>query len=249
MTVIDLNRTVGELVTERPARSRIFEQLGIDYCCGGRKALADACAEQQLDPATVVRMLAATEQTTDQSAAVDAGAMRLTDLCTHIEQTHHASLRRELPRLDQITGKVASVHGERDPRLVEIRRVFVDFAAELNSHMMKEEQILFPMIRSLDQEETAPEFHCGSIANPIHQMEMEHDSAGDALARFRTLSDEFTPPDWACNTFRAMFDALRELEADMHQHVHKENNVLFPRAIEMQRAKTPPHRALANFER
>lgn len=130
------------------------------------------------------------------------------------------------------------MHGERDPRLRDIRRVFVTFAAELGSHMMKEEQVLFPVVRKLESEDGMPGFHCGSISHPIRQMEAEHDNAGDALRAFRELSDRFTPPDWACNTYRAMLDALRELEADMHQHVHKENNVLFPRAIEMERAKS-----------
>src|SRR5690606_19143685 len=111
-------------------------------------------------------------------------------------------------------------------------RVFLPFRAEMESHMMKEEQVLFPMIRQLESSVSAPEFHCGSIRNPIRAMEHEHDSAGEALGEFDRLSGHYAPPPDACNTFRAMLDGLRELELDMHQHVHKENNVLFPRALE-----------------
>jgi regulator of cell morphogenesis and NO signaling len=130
-----------------------------------------------------------------------------------------------------MTHKVAAVHGEGEPRLRDIREVFVAFQEELTSHMMKEETILFPMIRQIENADGPVAFHCGSLANPIRVMEHEHDNAGDALVRFRELTDDFTPPVWACNTFRAMYDALAGLEPNMHQHVHKENNVLFPKAL------------------
>jgi regulator of cell morphogenesis and NO signaling len=115
--------------------------------------------------------------------------------------------------------------------LHEIRKIFVQFAGEMSAHMMKEEQILFPMIRRLEQSASPQAFHCGSIANPIRQMELEHHGAGDALDRFCALTDGYTPPAWACNTYRAMVHALGQLQRDMHQHVHKEDNVLFPRAL------------------
>lgn len=230
MTLLDANLTVGELVRERPARARVFEQARIDYCCGGRVPLAEACAKQGVD---VDQVLDALRDLDRQSVSfVDADAMGLTELADHIEQTHHVYLRSELPRLDQITAKVASVHGETEPRLVEIRRVFMSLQDELTSHMMKEEQTLFPIIRAIDKADGPVASHCGSIANPIRQMEHEHDIAGDALAQLRQLSDDFTPPDWACNSFRAMFASLEELEGDMHQHIHKENNVLFPKAAD-----------------
>lgn len=233
MTPNSAQSTVGDLVKDRPARSRIFEQLQIDYCCGGRLTLADACAKRGLDVDAVLRQLELSD-TADaaEPALVDADRMGLGELADHIVHTHHAYLREELPRLDMLTQKVVAVHGKGEPRLRRIRDVFVQFEMELSDHMWKEEQILFPMIRQIETAQTAPDFHCGSLANPIGQMEREHESAGDALQQFRALSDDYTPPDGACNTFRALYEALAGLERDMHQHVHKENNVLFPKALQ-----------------
>jgi regulator of cell morphogenesis and NO signaling len=160
--------------------------------------------------------------------------MTLTELADHIEATHHAYLKEELPRLDSMTEKVARVHGEHEPRLAQTRQAFLALKAELEPHMMKEERILFPIIRQLEQADGPLQFHCGSVANPIRQMEHEHDQAGNALAILSESTDRYTPPDWACNTYRAMLDSLARLESDMHQHVHKENNVLFPKAIRME---------------
>ena len=229
MTPLSTQSTVGDLVKDRPARSRLFEQLKIDYCCGGKRPLAEACAASGLDVAAVLRQLGLAEAA--DTNLVDADAMGLAELANHIIGTHHAYLKEELPRLDFLTRKVVSVHGDGEPRLGRIREVFVELQAEMSEHMFKEEQILFPMIKQIETAETTPDFHCGSLANPIRQMEREHDSAGDALTQFRELTDDYTPPDWACNTFRALYEALANLERDMHQHVHKENNVLFPKAL------------------
>jgi regulator of cell morphogenesis and NO signaling len=167
----------------------------------------------------------------------DVAAMSLTELADHIEQTHHAYLHSELPRLDEMTEKVASVHGERDPRLHQIRQIFLALAAEMSGHMMKEERILFPMVRQLDASETTPTFHCGSLANPIRQMESEHTQAESALDDLRELADGYAPPDWACNTYRAMLDALARFDHDLQLHMRKEGEVLFPRALEMENKK------------
>ncbi len=238
--VLSPEATVGGLVAAKPGRSRIFEQLGIDYCCGGKVALAVACDKKGLDTNTVIQMLAAFDSLGAAPAeAVDPAGMTLAALADHIEQTHHAYLKTELPRLDFITEKVSRVHGDHDPRLAEMRTAFVGLSQEMLSHMQKEEHILFPMIRRLEQSRNASILHCGTLANPIHQMESEHDSAGGAMARMRELTDNFTPPAWACNTYRAMLDALAQLERDLHQHVHKENNVLFPRALEFEQSLAP----------
>ncbi len=230
---LDLQTTVGELVKERPGRSRVFEQLQIDYCCGGGESLAAACSKRGLDAPTVLQLI---QQSDAQSAPgdealVDADAMSLTDLADHIEQVHHTYLKAELPRLDAMTKKVLEVHGESEPRLADMRRAYAALYQELASHLMKEEQILFPMIRQLESSTRVPAFHCGSVANPIRQMGYEHDSAGNALAIMRESTDGYQPPEWACNTYRAMLDGLKQLEWDLHQHIHKENNVLFPKAI------------------
>jgi len=237
--------TVGQLVREQPARSRVFESLDIDYCCGGRLSLEDACRLNGLDPAQVRRRLAECDD--ERRSAVDSfdlpidvDAMDLCELVSHIEQTHHDYLKDELPRLARVTEKVARVHGDRDPRLHKLRDAFESFWDEIVPHMMKEEMVLFPMIRKMERHLEAhevqilPTFYCVCIASPIDQMIDEHDRAGEILAEMRELTDGFVPPDWACNTYRTMLDSLRELERDMHQHIHKENNVLFPKAIELE---------------
>lgn len=238
MTNINTKDTVGSIVAKQPALARVFEQFEIDYCCGGKLPLEDACRAKGLDTLCVVDALARLGDETDAKTHVDAASMTLTELADHIEQTHHVYLRSELPRLDAMTEKVASVHGDKEPRLHEVRETFLALAAELSSHMMKEERILFPMARQLEACETAPAFHCGSVQNPIRQMEHEHDEAGAALERLRNLTNSFTPPEWACNTYRAMLDALAQLERDLHLHIHKENNVLFPRTHELEQAKS-----------
>lgn len=237
--------TVGQLVRERPARSRVFEMLNIDYCCGGKLSLEDACRRRGVDPDEVRRRLAESDVQVDQYSdsyeqPIDADAMSLSELASHIEQTHHAYLKSELPRLDRMTEKVARVHGDRDPRLHELRKAFELFRDELIPHMMKEEMVLFPLVRTLELHQLSlsakpfTPYFCGTVANPIRQMEHEHDHAGLALAAMRELTDEFMPPTWACDTYRAMLDGLAGLERDMHQHVHKENNILFPKAIDLE---------------
>lgn len=230
----NLETTVGEMVVQRPGRARVFEKLGIDYCCGGKKPLELACRDKGLDTAAVLRQLAEAEQ--ERSAVEqDWAARSLTDLTRHIEQTHHAYLKQELPWLDQISQKVALVHGKKHPEMLRVREIFVNFKAELDSHMMKEEQILFPLCRGFESQQALPN-HCGSVRNPIRVMIAEHDDAGAALEQFRGLTHDYTPPAEACNTYRALLEGLRQLELDMHQHVHKENNILFPRAIQAEAA-------------
>lgn len=174
---------------------------------------------------------------TGAETLVDAASMSLTELADHIERTHHVHLDAEFVRLDDLTAHVASAHGDKDARLREVRSTFLTLAAELSEHMTKEERVLFPMVRQLEANETAPRFHCGSLANPVRQMEREHVDAGSALARLRTLTDAFVPPEWACEAHRALLASLSAFERDMHQHIHKETDVLFPRALEMERQK------------
>jgi regulator of cell morphogenesis and NO signaling len=237
MQTLDANTTVGNFVRENPNRARVFESLGIDYCCGGKVSLDQACRKRNLDVDTVLRQIEQSDQSGRSESLVDADAMTLTELADHIETTHHAYLKEELPRLDFMTEKVARVHGEHEPRLAQTRQAFLALKTELEPHMMKEERILFPIIRELEQSNGPLQFHCGSVANPIRQMEHEHDQAGNALAILSESTDRYTPPEWACNTYRAMLDSLARLEADMHQHVHKENNVLFPKAIQLEQSK------------
>jgi regulator of cell morphogenesis and NO signaling len=241
-TTSKLQTTVGQLVTERPGRARVFEAFGIDYCCGGKKPLAQAIEEKGLEQQTVLRMLDVFD---DQQAAAGTGAgagvaerdwskSSLATLADHIEQTHHAYLKNELPRLEYLVNKVANRHGSHTPSLIDLACVFAPFKLELESHMQKEEVILFPICRQLERATSPQQFHCGSVQNPIAVMIREHDDAGDALKRMRELTNDYTPPLDACNTYRALFDSLHELEQDMHRHVHKENSILFPKALELE---------------
>lgn len=231
MQAILPSTSVGQIVAERPQLARIFEELQIDYCCGGKRPLADVCRELGLDAADLARRLANEEAAATSS--VDWNSARLTSLCDHIQQTHHDYLRRELPRLSALLDKVVSAHGARHAELVGIRSTFGELRAELEPHMMKEERILFPAIRFLEANRQA-QFPFGPLANPIRVMVDEHDHAGDALARLRKLTHDYSPPADACNTYRAMLEGLATLERDMHEHVHKENNILFPRAASLE---------------
>jgi regulator of cell morphogenesis and NO signaling len=226
-----LETTVGQLVIDRPARARIFESFGIDYCCGGKIPLAEAIRKKGLDEKTVLGVLDAFDDATPQ-AERNWGDASLTELADHIESTHHAYLKEELPRLDFMVHKVANRHGDHHAELVEVAHIFDAFKAELESHMMKEERILFPLCRQLEKASGPQSFHCGSVQNPIAVMIREHDDAGDAMARMRKLTNDYTPPLDACGTYRAMFDGLKQIEQDMHRHVHKENSILFPKAVE-----------------
>jgi len=230
-TIDKLQTTVGQLVTERPGRARIFEAFGIDYCCGGKRPLVDAIREKGVDQQTILSVLAAFDEQAPRTER-EWSAATLTELADHIEQTHHAYLKQELPRLEFLVNKVANRHGGHTPTLVELADVFNAFKAELQSHMWKEEHVLFPLCRQLDGASAPQQFHCGTVENPITVMIREHDDAGDALKRMRALTNGYTPPIDACNTYRALLDSLRELEQDMHRHVHKENSILFPKTLQ-----------------
>ncbi len=217
---IDRNTTVGKIATEYPAATRVFDRHGIDFCCGGGKPLADACGATDVDT-----VLAEIEKEISGSTAAperfdDAPLDRLIE---HIIDTYHKPLAAELPRLEQMTAKVLDVHGEKNPKMFsEVHSTFLQLKAELDKHMMKEEQILFPMILSGQ----------GAMAHgPITVMEREHESAGDALRHLRQLTGDYNVPEEACNTWRALWHGLAELETALHEHIHLENNILFPRAL------------------
>jgi len=242
MSAFEVDDRVGDIVVRRPALSRAFERAGIDYCCGGRKTLDEACREKGLDSKAFAAELERAISPDGEEAVVDVAAMSLSELVDHLERTHHVYLRSEFSRLDGMSQKVVSVHGEKDSRLQQVREVFLGLADELTGHMQKEEQILFPMVRQLEASKNAPVFHCGTLANPIQRMQFEHDETGSALEKLRELTDGYTPPEWACGTYRGLLDGLAHLEWDTHQHIHKENNVLFPRALDMEARKSPAPR-------
>lgn len=240
MSALSPEMTVGDLVKERPSRSRVFEKLGIDFCCGGKMPLSQACAKKKLDVQDVIKQLEQDDQQTDAigTSRLDPNAMSLTDLADHIQHTHHAYLKQELPRLSAMVHKVASVHGQHHAWTIEIDQIYQRFAEDFQSHSEREERMLFPMIRQLDalgEDGRLPEGF--SVARPIQVMEQEHDETGDAIEKMSNLSNGFAPPADACTTFRAMLEGLKYLELDTHQHVHKENNILFVKALALEAKK------------
>jgi len=221
------DRTVGEIVAENPSQARVFQAFGIDFCCHGGRTLREACTLKGIGLESVIEQLEAANA--EKTAPEDNPALLPpVELIEHIVDKHHAYLRSELPRIQAMAERVATVHGGHTPSLVELSLVFRSMAEELNSHMMREEQILFPAIQALCAGGTTM-----PLDGPVACMLQEHDDAGEALAFMRKLTNGFTPPPEACNTYRALFAGLAELEEDMHRHIHLENSVLFPKAIAM----------------
>lgn len=224
---------VGQLVAERPARACVLESFGIDYCCGGKTTLEDACRKKGVRVEEVLEKLFAADQKEEPNAH-DWTKVKLKDLVEHIVTSYHEPLRQELSRVAQLTDKVARVHGDNHPEMVKVREVFNQFKAQLELHMQKEEMILFPGIVSMETTGSPQHFGCGGgIDHPIEVMGQEHDEAGEALCTMRQLTHDYTPPEDACSTFKVLLFSLAQIESEMHQHVHKENNILFPRALEL----------------
>ena len=224
--------TLAAIIDANPATAGILEHHQLDYCCGGQRTLEQACAERHLDPVAVLAELEAVQP----EAAPDWTTMNPAALVDHIESTHHRYLHEELPRLTALTDKVVGVHGTRHPELHDVEATFTELRDDLEPHLMKEERVLFPMIRELAAATTAPTFPCGSLANPIRMMLLEHDRAGELLATLRGTTGGFEPPTDACASYQALYRGLAEVEADTHLHVHKENNVLFPAVLALEDA-------------
>ena len=229
--------TVREIALEQPTAIHVFEQFGIDYCCGGRKPLAEACAARNLEIDSVLAALEEAEK--KPGIEIDSWAEKsLESLSSHIVARHHAYVRRELPRLGQLAEKVVNRHGSTKPELPVIAAILMQLHEELIQHLAKEEAMLFPYIVALEQSVSLgaarPQSCFGAVVNPIAMMTQEHDAAGSLLSEIRRLSGNFTTPEDACPTFHAFYDGLEEFEQDLHQHIHLENNILFPRAIELE---------------
>lgn len=223
---VDAATTLGALVNTSPGAARVLESVGLDYCCGGQRPLSEACAEKGIDPDDVLRRLAETEN----GEQVDWAGMGTVELVDHIESTHHRYLHEELPRLVALAQKVASVHGERHPELVALAGDVVELHDDLEPHMMKEERVLFPLIRSLEDPAAGPPPM--DPAGPISVMMAEHDVAGELLERIRARTGDFEVPADACASYTALYQGLEAVEHDTHIHVHKENNVLFPAVLD-----------------
>jgi len=241
MSVIT-EKTVRELALENAAATRVFERLGIDYCCGGNRTLEQACNAANISVDQVLKSLEEAQQSSPaNSKDRNWQTEPLGDLISHITTTHHTYTRNQIARLGPLFAQVCSVHGNNHPELSQLRDIFTGLAQELTVHLMKEEMVLFPYIVRMEEAviEKAPILPppFGTVQNPVAMMEHEHESAGHALHALREISQGYTAPADACVSYQTLYKALAELEADLHQHIHLENNILFPRAIEMEKAR------------
>src|SRR4051812_7544489 len=231
-----IEKTVRELAVENPAATRVFERLGIDYCCGGGRTLDDACRVAGI---TVDRVLAELDvPQAVPSSDRDWSQEPLAELTGHIRNTHHVYTRDALARIPALIEKVLAAHGSRHPELRRIQSLFDTLAQELSPHLMKEEMVLFPYIVRMEEAAVAGEppipAPFGTVANPIRMMEHEHDEAGGVLRELRAVSNGYSAPADGCLTFQTLYRALAEFEQDLHRHIHLENNILHPRAVELE---------------
>ncbi len=233
------NTQVKDIALSSPSAREVLEDAGLDYCCGGGKSLQDACLHADVTAEEILSRLR------ENSKHVSPGEVNwtsapLNDLTRHIREMHHQYVRAAIPRIRTLLEKVKAKHGESHPEIADIQDNFAKVAQEMTAHMQKEEQILFPYIDALQRAANgsglveAPFFQ--TVRNPIHAMMKEHDVAGELVKQIRKASSGYATPADACTSYKALYQDLKGFEADLHQHVHLENNILFPRAVEMEAA-------------
>ena len=231
-----IEKTLAEIMTDNVRSAIVFEEFGLDFCCRGNRLLKDACFEKNVDWQKVALEL--TNLSQNGGGKENPNEWQLDFLVDYIINNHHQYVRRMVPIITLHADKVASVHGKNHPETIRIADLFLAVRQELETHMMKEERILFPQIKqmALAQKENIQFFLSpfGTIQNPIRMMEYEHTSAGDVLYQIRDLSKNYLHPDDACNTFKALYSELKEFEVDLHKHIHLENNILFPKSVELE---------------
>lgn len=229
--------TLADIVKSDFRAARVFENYNLDFCCKGNRPLSDACSDKKLNADTVLLEVNSVLNDTPLDKSQDDWA--IDELANHILNTHHVYTKEMLPIIFAHSQKVSEVHGKNRPEVVEIAEIFSRVHDELNSHMMKEEKMLFPFILSMAEAEknnthsAPPPF--GSVSGPISVMEREHVEAGDGFFRIRELSNNFSAPEDACSTYVVLYQELNEFENDLHRHIHLENNILFPKAIELEK--------------
>ena len=232
---------VKDIALSNPAARQILEDAGLDYCCGGGKSLHEACLHADVPAEEILNRLRENSKHVSPNEANWATAA-LSDLTRHIRERHHRYVREGIARLQPLLDKVEAKHGKNHPEIADIRRLFTEVGREMIMHMQKEEQILFPYIDALEKAASThgsmePPFF-QTVRNPIHTMMKEHESAGELVKQIRKVSSEYKAPADACTSYKALYQDLQAFEADLHQHVHLENNILFPRAVEMEAATT-----------
>ena len=232
------SKTVRELALEISGATRVFESVGIDYCCGGNRSLADACVAAGVTAESVVNSLEHANGSHAGSEEPNFLTATLAELIDHIVEKHHAFTKTEIERLRALIEKVNNAHGQNHPELAQLRSLFATLSAELEPHMMKEERMLFPYVVQMEdamrRERTHPYPPFGTVANPVHMMMLEHETAGEVLRKMREVTENYAIPPDACISYQTLYQALDGFEKDLHQHIHLENNILFPRAVEME---------------
>lgn len=235
---IQENNIIGELVAQDYRAASVFKKYGIDFCCQGNRTIQDACEAKNIDASSVLVDLNEANKASTASS-IDYQSWPLDLLVDYIEKKHHRYVEDKTQEIKPYLDKICRVHGGRHPELLEINNLFNEAAGELAAHMKKEELILFPFIRKIakaKQENAKLEApHFGTVENPIQMMMHEHNTEGERFRKIENLSDNYTPPLDACNTYRVTFALLKEFEADLHLHIHLENNILFPKAIELEK--------------
>ncbi|MGV3706609.1 MAG: iron-sulfur cluster repair di-iron protein [Arcticibacter sp.] len=237
-TTEEQEATIGEIVAKDYRKAQVFKKFGIDFCCGGKKKVSEVCSKKGIDINDVKRELAVMDQAQGTPSQNYQG-WELDFMCDYIVSTHHKYVKDTIPFLLEMSAKVARVHGDAHPEVIVAAEAFAGVAADLSLHLQKEEQILFPYIKQLVAARRAntalPAAAFGQVANPIQVMEAEHEHAGEDLSEIRAVTNDFAVPEDACTSYRILFKMFQEFETDLHQHVHLENNILFPKAIELEK--------------
>lgn len=226
---IDGNQpTVAQLAVSHPGALAVFTKYNIDYCCGGHRSIEEACLRVGLDPEKIQQEIYASSPG-DAQQVMRPEKWRSAFLADYIVQNHHSYVREAIPELIHFLDKVCAAHGSDNPQLIQIRELFMELSDELTEHMTKEEMVLFPALKRLEANDTEDNPLHGTIQTPIQVMEHEHDSAGSLIKAIRELSGNYTPPEYACPTYRITFQKLQEFDNDLMRHIHLENNILFER--------------------
>jgi regulator of cell morphogenesis and NO signaling len=235
--VVEKGNSIGEVVAKNFQSARVFEEFGLDFCCGGKKSIDQACRDKGIDENQVLQKLSTLENenpTASYYADWDAGF-----LIDYIINNHHSYIRKAIPSIENHLHKVVAAHGERHPEVVEASNLFAVIRDDLLTHMVKEEKMLFPYIQKMNEAVKGsvglPSAPFGNVSSPIKVMMDEHQQAGDEMAYINKLTNNYTPPANACGTFRVLYSELKDFEKDLHVHVHLENNILFPKAEELER--------------
>lgn len=234
---INSNKTIGEIVAEDYRTAVVFESFGIDFCCKGNKSLDEVCEEKEIQKMTLFQHLETALKSQDNTS-INYNSWPLDLLADYVEKKHHRYVEEKTPLLKQYLDKICMVHGKQHPELFEVKDLFNQSANNLVVHMKKEELILFPFIRKMavanNEHALIPKAPFDTVQNPIKNMMHEHDVEGDLFRRIAKITNNYTPPNDACNTYKVTFALLKEFESDLHLHIHLENNILFPKSIDLE---------------